>query len=118
MGQAKQRGTFEQRKDSAVGMIEKNYAAAKEANEKLDAEEVAAKKLLGMLIEDTLERFDKSGHVLLSADFSQLESQMFSRRHTTAQTVYTEFADKLKEAAKLADGTIFIDEVEGADKGN
>lgn len=114
MGQAKQRGTFEQRKDSAVDMIEKNYAAAKEANDKLDAEEGAAKKLLGMLVEDTLERFDKSGHVLLNADFSQLESQMFSRRHITPKAVYEGFA----EAAKIADGTIFIDEAEGADKGN
>jgi hypothetical protein len=91
MGQAKQRGTFEQRKDSAVDVIEKNYIAAKDANEKLDAEEGAATKLMGMLVEDTLERFSKSGHVLLNADFSQLESQMFSRRHTTAQEAYSGF---------------------------
>lgn len=90
MGQAKQRGTFEQRKDSAVDMIEKNYAAAKEANDKLDAEEGAAKKLLGMMVEDTLERFHKSGHVLLNADFSQLEERMFSLGYVPGQEYHDE----------------------------
>lgn len=90
MGQAKQRGTFEQRQHAAFDMIDRNFDAAKEATEKMNAEEESAKKLLGMLVTDTLERFDKSGHVLLNADFSQLEERMFSLGYVPGQEYHDE----------------------------
>lgn len=117
MGQAKQRGTFEQRQHAAFDMIDRNYSAAQEATEKLDAEEDSAKKLLGMLIMDTLERFDKSGHVLLNADFSQLESKMFSRNMPT-WGLNTGRPETVPAIQGMQIDTMYIDEHVYADKGN
>lgn len=83
MGQAKQRGTFEQRQQQAYDRIDANIEVRKKELEELDAFEKRQTDMMQNYVTNVvvknMERVrDPVAKCLINADFTQLENRIFA----------------------------------------